>query len=299
MSCEKKYSSLANLSFNEVAFKSIISEITNSSGNSIPQPVMLIGESGSGKTILLNRIYNSEICSERSRVWIDGRYVFSSEEIIARATEKKAAIVFIDDVDFYFTRCDYDEQFRLRRFLYNENAPMMIASVSKILPAFTQYEAPFFEGLKDVFINPISLEDISHIYDGQDFSRASILMDLLPPTVKSLKTVDNIIRLNDSPENDIPVLLSMFSDKYKDVYQRLPTNSQHILNAFEGGSISMTIPELRAKTGLPTSILTSYLKNLRSQNIIKTDKSIRRNTKYFLRDSLFKLWLTKSVQEED
>ena len=34
-------------------------------------------------------------------------------------------------------------------------SPMLIASVSKILPALAEYEAPSFEGMKNVFLPPV------------------------------------------------------------------------------------------------------------------------------------------------
>ncbi|MDE5878394.1 MAG: ATP-binding protein [Muribaculaceae bacterium] len=296
MSSQVKQSLFSQLSVNDNIFNTVISEISNNSGSSIPQPVMIIGQEGSGKTTLLKRIYNSNICQGKSKVWIDGRFIFCSEDIISKALHDNASIVFIDDMDFFLTRCSYEEQFRLRKFLYNENAPMMIGTISKVLPALTEYEAPFFEGLKNTYIYPVSPDIITHLFNSQDLARARLLMNFLPLTIESVKTVYNIIKLNDIPEKDTNILVSMFSNKYRNTYQSLPTNSQHILNAFESGNTAMTIPELRDKTGLPTNILTAYLKTLDSGDIIRVDKSIKRHTKYSLKDPLFQLWLTKSVQ---
>lgn len=296
MSSQVKQSLLNQLSVNENVFNTVMSEIGNNSVSSIPQPVMIIGQEGSGKTTLLKRIYNSNICRGKSKVWIDGRFIFCSEDIISKALHDNAAVVFIDDMDFFLTRCSYEEQFRLRKFLYNENAPMMIGTISKVLPALTEYEAPFFEGVKNTYIHPVSPDIITHLFNSQDLARAHLLMNFLPPTIRSVKTIYNIINLNDIPEKDTNILVSMFSNKYRSTYQSLPTNSQHILNAFESGNMAMTIPELRAKTGLPTNVLTAYLKILDSVDIIRVDKSIKRHTKYSMKDPLFQLWLTKSVQ---
>lgn len=287
--------SLTELVVNDNAFNAVISEIDSNLGSLVPQPVMIVGQNGAGKTTLLRRIYNSEICSKKPKVWIDGRVIFSSDDIISRVIHEGASIMFIDDMDFYLTRCPYEEQFRLRRFLNDEGAPMMIGTVSKVLPALTEYEAPFFEGLRKVYISPVLSDQISRLFDEQDTARAFILLSLLPPTIKSVETVYNIIKLNKIPEKDISMLVSLFSDKYINAYQSLPTNSQHILNAYESGNTAMTMPELREKTGLPTNILTVYLKSLGSLDIIRVDKSIRRNTKYSMKDPLFQLWLTYSV----
>ncbi|MDE7465702.1 MAG: hypothetical protein K2M59_04660 [Muribaculaceae bacterium] len=287
---------LTELSVNDNILNAVISEIKSNSGSSIPQPVMIIGEQGSGKTILLKRLYNSDICRGHHKIWIDGRTVFCSDDIISKSSDTGASMVFIDNMDFYLTRCSYEEQFKLRQILYNDGAPMLIGTVRKVLPALTDYEAPFFEGLKNVYIHPIPSHCISRLFDEQDAVRAHSLMSLLPPTIKSLETIYGIIKLNDIPEKDTSILLSIFSDKYRHSYQDLPTNSQHILNAFESFNTPITIPELRYKTGLPTNILTAYLKTLKLLGIIEVDKSIKRNTKYSLRDPLFQLWLQSSIQ---
>ena len=56
----------------------------------------------------------------------------------------------------------------------------------------------------------------------------------------------------------------------------------------------MTMPRLREITGLPTNVLTAYLKNLGLSDIIRIDKSHKRNTKYSVKDPLFRLWLGQS-----
>lgn len=295
MSNRETSASMSNFTVNEKTFKDLISEIVGNSGSLIPQPVMIIGEDGSGKTELLKRIYNSETCRGKTKSWIDGRSVFSSEDIISKVAGKGATLVIIDDMDYYLTRSSFDEQFVLRRFLNEEGAPMMIGSVSKVLPALTEYEAPFFEGLKIIYMPPITTEDIRHLFSKGDEARAFALMNLLPSTIKSVETVYNILKLNDISGKDIPILVSMFSEQYRSCYKGLPTNSQHILNAFEPEITSITMPELRIKTGLPTNILTAYLKNLVSMNIVRVDKTIKRNTKYSMRDPLFQLWLAQMI----
>ena len=295
MSSPERWSSLAGLKVNEHLFNIVTREIRNNKESAIPQPVLIIGEEGSGKTTLLNRIFNSEICQEKSKVWIDGRFVFSSDYIISKVHEAKASIVFVDDMDFFFTRCSYDDQYRLRGLLYNEGAPMLIGSVSKVMPALVEYKAPFFEGLKNVYVYPVPLDEITKVFDSGDMPRVEVLRNLLPETIGSLEIIHDIICLNAKPENDINILISRFSDRYWHIYSSLPTNSQHILNAFGSGIPAMTIPELREKTGLPTNILTAYLKILDTLRIIRVDRTLKRNRKYSIRYRLFQLWLKESI----
>lgn len=287
---------LSSLVVNGDVFNTVRLEIANKTNAGVPQPVVIIGEEGSGKSTLLRRLY--ALYSEYRHVWIDGRYIFDTGYIIERCDPAAGTLLFIDNMDFYLARCSYDEQFRLRRFLYNEGAPMLIGTVSKILPAFTQYEAPFFEGLKLVYVKPVPDEDLRALFNDAEYDRAASLMALVPPTIHSLQLIWDIIQLNDSPGNDIRRLLSFFAGKYWNIYQSLPANSQHILNAFGGnGSNGMTIPEIRNRNGLATNVLTAYLKSLRTAGIINVEKPGKRNSIYSVKDPLFRIWLDKSTPE--
>lgn len=284
--------SLSSIVVNEDAFNAVISEIRNNVDSQIPQPVMIIGQEGSGKTTLLKRLYES--CVDRSCIWIDGRNIFSSANIIEAVTLTNNTLMFIDNIDYYFARCSYDEQYRFRRFLYNEGAPMMISTASQVLPAISEYEAPFFEGLKITYINPISNEEMAQILGKILFERAMHLWDLLPPTIKSVLIIHGIIKLNNVLEKDRGILLSLFSAQYRTLYQSQPIYSQHILNALSMTSVGIRIPEIRDLTGLKTSILTAYLKSLKNSDIINVDATIKKNTLYAIKDPLFRLWLQTS-----
>lgn len=284
---------LSSLTVNEDVFNAVRSEIEhNNIGDSIPQPIIVIGNEGFGKTTLLRRLY--KVCMGKHIVWIDGRSLFSTADIIERHNLTNDSLLFIDDMDFYFTRCSYEEQFRLRRFLYNEGAPMLIATASRVLPALAEYDAPFFEGLKIIYLNPVSKDDISLLFDGKALERAVSMFDLMSPAVKSVGIIYNIIKLNNNSQTDKDILLSIFSDRYKNLYQRLPANSQNILNTLASNDNGMSIAEIRENSGLPTNVLTAYLKRLRDLGIITADKSIKRNTIYVLKDRLFRIWLAQS-----
>lgn len=297
MSSQSAATLLEQITVNNDVFNALSLEIASNSNSSIKQSVLIIGQNGSGKTTLLKRIYSSEQCMDKAKIWIDGRTIFSSEDIISKAKAVNASVIFIDDLDFYLNRCSFDDQFRLRRFLYNEGGPMMIGTVSEVMSALTEYEAPFFEGLKNIYIQPVELGNLKQLFEKTDAIRANSLLNLLPPTIKSMETIYGIISLNKTPEKDKEILLSIFSEKYRGLYQSLPANSQHILNAFESG-IPKTLSELRNDTNLSTNVLTAYLKTIVCHGILKVDKSIKRNSKYSIRDPLFQLWLTHTIQHE-
>ena len=287
MESQRHSKALANYVANEGAFSSICREIEANVGSSIPQPVLVVGQEGAGKTSLLQRLVNTY--PELPYVWIDGRTIFNTADIINQGKGKD--ILCIDNLDYYLRRCSYEEQFGLRRYLYNEGAPMMIATVSKLVPALTEYKAPFFEGLKKVHLLPIAIEELSTLFDAKAIARMASMYNLTSPTIKSIALITHIVENNQNPDRDIDSLLSFFSDNYKLIYQSIPITSQRILNVLGTSKIGLTVPEIRDKSQLTSGILTSYLKNLCILRLVSADKSIKRNTIYTIKDPLFRIWL--------
>lgn len=276
---------------NSAALNAICGEIDGNIGSSIPQPVLVIGQEGSGKTTLFRRLITKY--PTLHFVWIDGRFIFSSTDIIEQASGN--SILIIDNLDYFLDRCSYEEQFRLRRFLYNEGAPMMIASVNKLIPALTEYKAPFFEGLKKIHLPSITDGDLTQIFSDDSIDRASAMFNFVTPTINSVEIISNIIDAGGNPKEDLDFLLSYYSIIYRNIYNSVPTNSQHILNILSNAEKDMTVPELREASGLTSGILTPYLKSLKEKGIIIKDSSVKRSTKYFIKDPLFRIWLKKET----
>ncbi|MDE6512654.1 MAG: hypothetical protein K2L05_00525 [Muribaculaceae bacterium] len=280
---------------NNKIFNIILSDIDKGIQSEIPQPIVIVGVDGSGKTTLLRQLYNATVQSGHSSVWMDGRSIFSVKDITLHAGITSNSVIFIDDIDFFFTRCSYSEQYELRSLLYNEGAPMIIGTVEKILPAFSEYKAPFFEGLKLIHIPPITLDDTNGVSfsDPEEQERAQKLLRLLPKTIRSVDIIRNIIRNNDNTALDITALISEFSPQYKQFYQSLPTYSQQILSAIGNTPApGKLLSDIRETTGLPTSVLSIYLRNLCTAGTLTVDKSLKKKYKYTVKDPLFGEWLS-------
>lgn len=278
---------------NEDAYASSCKEIDDNYDSSIPQPIIIIGETGSGKTTLLHRIVESY--NDRPYVWINGRSIFSSDDITGSNNFLKNTLLIVDDIDYYFQRCDYQEQYKLRHFLYNEGAPMLIGTCSKILPALTEYNAPFFEGIKLIYLYPISADEIRPYFDRRSIQRVVSLLEFTSHTIKSLIIIDKIIKTNPIQKRDLDLLLSSYSETFSLIYHNNPKYSQQILNILCQTENGMSISEIRSGYGLTANILTAYLKSLRKQGIVSADKSVKKRTKYFIKDKLFRIWLKQLV----
>lgn len=287
--------SILPITVNENLYTSLKKEMVRNRNASIPQPIVVIGESGSGKTTLLKRLYSNGNHNGYQALWIDGRALFNTNDIVSRLNGNPRTILIIDDMDFYFARCGYDEQYRLRNLLYNEGAPMLIGAARRVLPAFSEYEAPFFEGLKLVYVPALPMSGaIKALFADKDVQeRAATLYRWVSPTIKSLETIYSVIANNKNPDIDLAILLNHFSDRYRAVYQNLPVYSQHILNALGEDGTGLVMSQIRLSTGLPTSILSAYLQSLRDAGLITADRLKKKFTRYAVKNPLFRLWLTQ------
>ncbi|MBD5323795.1 MAG: AAA family ATPase [Bacteroides sp.] len=273
----------------------------------IPQPMFIIGSDGSGKSTLLYQLIEQlDMEGWENRVhFFDGKQFFNSQDIIGameqacQTTDRskgethdlKRQIVIIDDIDFFFARSDFNNQYELRNYLNREEAPLLIASASKISENLADYQAPFFEGVRVVYVP--SIKRIPSIMGTkEEGERLENLLQYLPPVVRSVKTAKEIIALSDNPDNDLPELVKRGESLYKLKLGNLPVNSQKILYAIANSPGAASLSELKDMTGLPSGTLSTYLLMLvKSGDIHKTDTA-KRGAPYEINDKLFRLWLS-------
>ena len=151
------------------------------------QPHLIVGGSGSGKTFLLRKL--SVMIEERlgaslRPVPIEGKMLFSTddiwrycasclqihggsaafEDILSWQKEHSCRVVLlVDNMQYYFNRTEGSEHFSLRGKLNRPGAPVIMATSDKVLPAFTDYNAAFFDGFKISYIRPLEMSDVQAV----------------------------------------------------------------------------------------------------------------------------------------
>lgn len=278
----------------------------------IPQPVFIVGSRGAGKSTLLrmlaDRLKDNGL-TDRLHLF-DGKRFFNSHDIIsaidgvdhdgtlriADNNGDERRIVLIDDLDYYFKRNSFDSQYLLRNYLNRESAPLLIASISEIDNSLADYRAPFFEGVRLIFIPPLNNSIISDM-DASEATknRLSNIMDYLPPVIESLKVASDIVAVSDNKDNDIKELLNRVASAYRIKLEGLPVYSQKILYSLAMSPKALTLTELRTITGLPAGTLSTYLRQMAKSGDIRKTDSQKRGIPYEIPDSLFKLWLSSQT----
>lgn len=301
---------------NEDIFISVLNLLAKEKINGIAQPCLIIGESGSGKTYLLHRLYQS-LQTDNDRlfrpVFIEGRTLFSTDDIwkqcasflsvnpstvpyddICRWQEEHACriVLFVDNIQYYFERTKNHDHFNLRGKLNRSGAPVLVATSDRVLPAFTDYDAAFFEGFKISYIKPLILSEFARFIDSQlKMSRLEKLMAYLPKTPRSLYLATDILRNSSGEEMDLILLQDYFSQYYQIRYDGYLTQVQRILSVLARTENGASLQEIRNRTGQEGGKLSPYLKMMTDQKVIEKTSKNQRGGTYTIVDPLFKLWL--------
>ncbi len=289
------------VAINNDIFTSVFNYLQKEDNNKIAQPNLIIGESGSGKTTLLKRLYFSIENSVKhlKPVFIDGKSLFSTDDIWKHYSlrDDSIRIVFlIDNIEYYFERTDNSEQYNLRGKLNKAGAPVLIATCNKVLPAFTDYGAAFFEGFKISYIAPLAAIDYDlFVSPATDKSRLGNLMSYLPKTPRSVQIAAKIINDSTDSETDIMLLTDYFSSYYQAKYDGYVAQIQRILSAIVKAGNGVSLQDIRKMTGQENGKISPYLKLMADQKIINKTSKTQRGGIYTVADPLFKLWLRNNV----
>lgn len=304
------------LAINEEAFAALRSYLSKEDITKIAQPNLIVGESGCGKTFLIKRLYSivkENMGNTLYPIVIEGKSLFSTDDIWEQSTlhlniegdndsfdavlkwqetNSKRVVLFVDNIQYYFERTDNTEQYGLRGKLNRSGAPIIIASSEKVLPAFTDYDAAFFDGFKITYLKPLTLSAVDEIKDGgYDTNRLEKIMAYMPKTIRSMFIAMGIVDKSEDSTNDLVFLSDYFFSHYQEKFDVTSTQTQRILSALSQSESGLTLSEIREITGQGNGKISPYLKLMIDQKQIRKEAKSLRGGIYSIIDPLFKLWL--------
>lgn len=304
------------LAINEEAYTALSSYLSKENVTKTAQPNLIVGESGCGKTFLMKRLYGNikeNMGNTLYPIVIEGKSLFSTDDIWNQCalylniegsnesfdavlkwqeTNSKRVVLFVDNIQYYFERTDNTEQYGLRGKLNRSGAPILIASVEKVLPAFTDYDAAFFDGFKITYLKPLTLSAIKEIKnDGYDTNRLEKIMAYMPKTIRSMFIAMGILDKSEDSTNDLAFLSDYFFSHYQEKFDVTSTQTQRILSALSQSESGLTLPKIREITGQGNGKISPYLKLMIDQKLISKEAKSLRGGIYSIVDPLFKLWL--------
>ena len=304
------------LAINEEAYTSLSNYLSKEDITKTAQPNLIVGESGCGKTFLMKRLY---ACVKENMgdilypVVIEGKSLFSNDDIWSQCalylnieggndcfeailkwqeTNSKRVVLFVDNIQYYFERTDNTEQYGLRGKLNRGGAPIIIASSEMVLPAFTQYDAAFFDGFKINYLKPLPVLAVEEITKGKyDINRLEQIMAYMPKTIRSMFIAVGILDKSNDAAKDLAFLSDYFFSHYQAKYETTNIQTQRILSALSQTDSGLTLPEIREITGQDNGKISPYLKLMADQKLIDKEAKTPRGGIYYIIDPLFKLWL--------
>lgn len=313
---DKNIESRNILPINEDVYASLTAYLMKEYLTKTAQPNMIVGEHGSGKTFLMKRLLgkiNGDMSNTLHPIIMEGKSLFSTEDIWMQCASlletecgkdcfedtikwqecnSKRIVLLIDNMQYYFNRTDKTEQYELRGELNRAGAPILIASSEKVLPAFTEYDAAFFEGFKINYLKPLATSTIANLTNGlYDIIRLERIMSFMPKTVRSMLIAIEILGKSDYSEKDLVYLTDYFYSHYQDKFGNLPTQAQRIVLALTQTETGFALSEIRNATEQENGKISPYLKLMIDQKIIKKEAKTLRGGIYSIADPLFKLWL--------
>lgn len=207
-------------------------------------------------------------------------------------TNSKRVVLFVDNIQYYFERTDNTEQYGLRGKLNRNGAPILIASVEKVLPAFTEYDAAFFDGFKITCLKPLTISAIDEIINGgYDTNRLGKIMSYMPKTIRSMFIAMGILDKSEDSTNGLAFLSDYFFSHYQEKFDVTSTQTQRILSALSQSESALTLSEIREITGQGNGKISPYLKLMIDQKLISKEAKSLRGGIYSIVDPLFRLWL--------
>ena len=304
------------LAINEEAYTALSSYLSKEDVTKTAQPNLIVGESGCGKTFLMKRLYGivkENMGNTLYPIVIEGKSLFSTDDIWNQCalylnieggndsfdailkwqeTNSRRVVLFVDNVQYYFERTDNTEQYGLRGKLNRSGAPIIIASSEKVLPAFTDYDAAFFDGFKITYLKPLTISAVKEIKDGgYDINRLEKIMADMPKTVRSMFIAMGILDKSEDSTNDLAFLSDYFFSHYQEKFDVTSTQTQRILSALSQSDSGFTLSEIREITGQENGKISPYLKLMIDQKLISKEAKTSRGGIYSIVDPLFKLWL--------
>lgn len=303
------------LDVNNDALSSLKNGLSNENPSRPAQARMIVGESGSGKTFLLARLYqcvNADMAEHIVPVVIEGKRIFSSDDIWSecyrqldfqgnseyegilnwQASSQKRILLLLDNIDLYFRRSDKADQYALRGKLNKAEAPILVASCDKVLPALTDYDAPFFDGFRLHYLKPLNLGSFLKSYELDiDSTRLERLMTYLPYTIRSMILATEIIRTSDDQSRDLLFLVDHFHLYFKEVFDSLNVQTQRLLITLASSDTGLSLSGIRNLIHQDNGKISPYLKLMTDSRLIRRDGKSPRGSIYSIRDSLFKLWI--------
>lgn len=278
--------------------------IQQESPDSIPQPRIIIGAEGSGKTWLLHALkYKLDKDTSYKVTLCEGSQFQSGEQVIktfsdVSVNKDKRPVILIDNLNLVLNMMSNDEQYQLRGMLNKNGAPILVGTASSLPKALSDYTAAFFDGFAIHNIGSISENDtiaILELKNERQENRAKILLSIVGTTIRNIQLVRNIIAVSSSAETDGQILLDYLYPPMQLKLSSFPPLSRQIITAAAKSEDGLLLSELSAKLKIAANRISPYVTKLVKDQVLIREGASARKATYLLADKRLKFFIEKTT----
>ena len=277
---------------NEDVQASILDICLKNKPKSIPQHIVVCGEFGYGKTVLLNRIFGK---LDGAKLRKAPYSLIGSVDDIISPDEEKPTFLLIDDFDLLLHSLGQQGQYALRAALFTKGAPMMIGTCRRQPKAITDYREPFYDAFRLFFLKP-DLEGRAFFSD-KDYERLMAqpewknARDMMNGNMYYLSDFAKHFHAGNSIDYSIRAIIMSNQLYFRNIFLSLPNIQQRVLIGVAGVRDAASIVDIRQTGRIESTGITAALGKLQERQIIKQIGRQKRNYSYKLCDELFAEWI--------
>ncbi|CAD0000730.1 tetratricopeptide repeat protein [Flavobacterium salmonis] len=221
---------------------------------------------------------------------------------------KKRPVLLIDNMSFIFDRLDKSEQHKLRAWLMQNEAPILIGASAVEIEETFNYGAPFYDAFQISYLNKLSFEELLDILNNlAKLTNAQEILANIHEEIARLKTIHQLTGGNPRTavmlfkiivkgfskeiNDDLEALLDEITPLYKARFEELSVQMQIIVDAIALHWDPMNLEQLRAETRLENGQLSPQLKRLVELGWLeKLDAYKAKGSAYQISERFFNIW---------
>lgn len=292
--------------------KEILDIVLDNRSDTIPQPLLVVGNEGTGKTFLvsyLDRKLKDADCKVLP-FYYPHCDIVTADDIIspARDAAGKPVVVIIDDFDRLLQSLPASEQHRLRAMFIEKGAPTLVATSTGLLQGFNDYHHPFFGAFRVFHLPSPVVEDLPHLLLHQVYQRVKdndgflALLPRLDGNINYIRSVAGAIGEGLPVERALQRVANENERYFQQLFKSLSPVMQQALYALArairlneqtpaGEPVAATSAHLLPFSRQSSANVASALFRLEKSGLIERVGEKRRGVGYRIKDYLLGRWL--------
>ncbi len=220
----------------------------------------------------------------------------------------KRPVLLIDNMSFIFDRLDKSEQHKLRAWLMQNEAPILIGASAVEIEETFDYGAPFYDAFQISYLNKLSFEELLDILNNlarvtnaqeilanihEEIARLKTIHQLTGGNPRTAVMLFKIIVKGFSKEinDDLEALLDEITPLYKARFEELSVQMQIIVDAIALHWDPMNLEQLRTETRLENNQLSPQLKRLVELGWLEKLNAYKaKGSAYQISERFFNIW---------